>query len=75
MWSIILDKTQFPWETPLTPKNDDQFDAAVGYILGSLYADEETRDKVTLLGSRETGSFLLPVVRGLEEKWNDWIKP
>lgn len=73
MWSIILRKTQFRWTLP-DPTNDDQFDAAVGYVLGSLYADEMTRGQVTVLGSRETGSFLLPAVPRLTQKWDRWIR-
>jgi len=78
MWSIIRGRTQFPWKARPTPQNDDEFDAAVGYILGSLYVGGRagTRSKaqeVTILGNRSTGSFLLPAVRGLECSWNVWI--
>jgi len=78
MWSIILGRTQFPWKGRPAPQNDDEFDAAVGYILGSLYVGGRagTRRKareVTVLGNRSTGSFLLPAVRDLECSWKAWI--
>ncbi len=74
MWRIILEETGFSWSLKPPTETDDRFDAAVGYILGSLYADERTRIQVTLLGSRKTGSFLLPAVKGLERNWNSWIE-
>ena len=72
LWCIVLRETGFRW-VRRKPKNDDEFDAAVGYILGSMYV-QQRRDRgeprrVVILGDRCTGSFLLPVVPELEKKW------
>jgi len=74
MWLAILEKTQFRWDTR-SPNDDDEFDAAVGYILGHLHVSDPTalEQKVIILGDRSTGSFLLPAVRGLECSWKAWI--
>ena len=64
MWEHISPKIS---DTLPTPKNDDQFDAAVGYVLGRMWLSGDP--DVLLLGNRETGSMLLPRVKGLEEKW------
>ena len=78
LWSIILERTRFPWDSRCTPKNDDQFDAAVGYILGSMYLQQlgatEGEPCVAILGDRCTGSFLLPADTVLEERWEEWKK-
>ena len=66
LWCIILKKTAFPW-AGRTPENNDEFDAAVGYILGSMYGEREPH--VAILGDTCTGSFLLPVVPKLKKKW------
>lgn len=78
MWSIILARTQFPW-AGRQPTDDDEFDAAVAYLLGSLYLRDqngaaEGERTVTTLGDRFTGSFLLPAIPGLEQKWCAWVK-
>lgn len=56
--------------------DDDEFDAAVGYLLGVLYLRglDEARPCITLLGSRETGAFLVPNVDGLRESWDEFVK-
>lgn len=78
MWSIILSRIRFRWADRPTPGDDDEFDASVGYLLGSLYHGErndvaEGERDVVILGDRVTGSFLLPVVPGLESGWRAWI--
>ena len=78
MWKIILCRTRFPWTGRPTPENDDEFDAAVGYILGSLYVGNRTSaprigQEVIILGNRSTGSFLLPAVEGLSGSWDAWL--
>ena len=75
---IILARTQFPW-AGRQPTDDDEFDAAVAYLLGSLYLRDqngaaEGERTVTTLGDRFTGSFLLPAIPGLEQKWCAWVK-
>ena len=76
MWDAILGETGAT-ECPV-PTNDDQFDAAVGYLLGVLYlrdrAEPESRPSVVLLGDRQTGSFLVPNVEGLLPKWTCFLK-
>lgn len=79
MWRILRLRTQFPWTNRPAPQDDDEFDAAVGFILGSLYAGERTKARytsreVTLLGNRSTGSFLLPAVPRLTQSWNAWTR-
>lgn len=78
MWSIILARTGFPWVGG-HPRDDDEFDAAVAYILGSLYVRDrsgaaEDERGVTILGDRFTGSFLLPAIPGLEQTWRAWVE-
>lgn len=52
--------------------DDDEFDAAVGYLPGVLYlrdwAEPSCRPSVILLGDRECGSFLVPNVDCLRER-------
>ena len=78
LWDIIIERTQFPWGSRSRPKNDDEFDAAVGYILGSMYLQQPgaTQGKpcVAILGDRCTGSLLLPADTVLEERWEEWKK-
>lgn len=78
MWAIIVKKIDvkkidFPPDAG-PPRDDDEFDAAVGYILGRLFADKPIGGQVTLLGDRQRGSFLLPAESDLEDRWKGWIK-
>ena len=81
LWDTILKKTGSLWgdDWP-TPSNDDEFDAAVGYLLGNLYlcnrqeAANKGETDIIILGDRSTGSFLLPSVPGLAEGWRAWVK-
>lgn len=75
MWEIISCAAEGFWEGP-TPENDDQFDAAVGYILGCAYeaGGSPATGNVLTLGDRCTGSFLLPDTRnGLRGRWEGWL--
>lgn len=73
MWEVILGRCDDSLRSTLRkPESDDEFDAAVGYILGAkwLRGDEE----VVLLGDRETGAMLLPHLKeprepDLVENW------
>ena len=58
-----------------TPANDDQFDAAVDYILGRAYAagGETGIGRVSIHGHRRTGSFLLPDTPDLRARWGHWL--
>ena len=78
MWSIILARTPFRWADRPTPADDDEFDAAVGYLLGSLYLRDQNgaakRERhVVILGDRFTGSFLLPAVSEIAQGWRAWV--
>ena len=77
MWRIILSQTGFDWGERPHPQTDDEFDAAVGYLLGTMYVRDESNGKsgrnVVILGNRETGSFLLPAVPGLWEEWRRFV--
>ena len=63
---------------PCPPKDgdDDEFDAAVGYLLGVLYLRDlmEPRPSAIALGNRETGSFLVPNVDGLTTRWDEFVE-
>ncbi len=59
------------------PRSGDEFDAAVGYLLGVLFlrgrTEAQSRPSVILLGDRKTGSFLVPNVDGLVESWERFV--
>ena len=80
LWTIILDKTGAFWGDRPTPSNDDEFDAAVAYLVGIQYHYNrpETANKgepdVIILGDRSTGPFLIPSVPGLAEQWGAWVE-
>ena len=74
MWGVVRSKAAGAWQDGSTPTNDDQFDAAVGYVLGcALVGAEDGRARVTMLGDRRTGSFLLPDSRELRGRWERWL--
>lgn len=77
MWDVIREKTECA-ACPDPPKDgdDDEFDAAVGYLLGVLYLRDltEPRPSVIALGDRETGSFLVPNVDGLMTRWDEFFE-
>ena len=76
LWCIILERTGFPWGNRRTPTNDDEFDAAVGYLLGSMYFQRRGSTNgnpcVEILGDRCTGALLLPADPDLEKSWGKW---
>ena len=57
-------------------ESDDKFDAAVGYLLGRIYLRDRYQQtggpKVDIVGSRETGAWLLPMVEDLKKAWNEF---
>lgn len=66
MWEVIVAKCDDSLRSSLKePRNDDELDAAVGYVLGVkwLRGDKD----VVLLGDRETGAMLLPKVDPLQQ--------
>lgn len=75
LWEIIRCMANDLWQDGPTPANDDQFDAAVGYILGRAYVAEVEVGigRVSTLGDRRTGSFLLPDTPDLRARWENWL--
>lgn len=69
MWDVIGGKCGTGESLP-RPKGDDQFDAAIGYILGVKWLRGD--DDVVLLGDRENGSMLLPRTDDLCEAWEEF---
>ena len=61
LWHVMKAKlSEFELDRP--PKDDDEFDAYVAYLLGKKWLENSG---VTLLGNAATGSFLVPDVLGL----------
>lgn len=73
MWRIILRRSGFEEALP-QPGTDDEFDAAVGYILGRLFTNDESlaSRRSYILGDRDHGAFLLPRISGLTDSWVRW---
>ena len=79
MWDVIRRKTaDVPCRDLPKDGDDDQFDAAVGYLLGVLYLKDRARPessrRVILLGDRATGSFLVPNADRLRESWEEFVQ-
>ena len=78
MWRVIRRKTREVACPDPRKGDDDDFDAAVGYLLGVLYLRDRDKSKscrkVILLGDRELGSFLVPNVDCLLEKWRKFVE-
>ena len=73
MWKIILEQSEFGGALPC-PQTDDEFDAAVGYVLGTTLVQDEvdSRERCTLLGSARDGAFLVPYSPALISSWDRW---
>jgi len=73
MWDIILRRTEFAEDLPY-PESDDEFDAGVGYILGTMISQDETdqRRRCTIVGNARDGAFLVPSSPELIAAWNSW---
>ena len=58
------------------PGDSDELDAGVGFLLGILYLQDWRHSSddpvVQLIGSRQTGAWLLPAVKGLAGAWDDF---
>lgn len=54
------------------PKDDDEFDAYVAYLLGSMWL---ANSGVILLGRADTGSFLVPAVDGFAQAFAQYCEP
>jgi len=73
MWDIVLRRTGFHQRLP-APETDDQFDAAIGFILGWLFLENEAgqnKRKVGILGDPKNGAFLVPYERELFDAWHN----
>ena len=75
LWQDIKPKWNSEWGQCPQPTNDDKFDALVGYILGRLWLESDP--SVKLIGCRQTGAWLLPIVQeqDLEAAWEDFLAP
>ena len=73
MWDIIPRRTEFAAGLPC-PETDDEFDAAVGYIVGAMICQGrvDQRRRCTILGNARDGAFLLPSTPELVAAWNCW---
>ena len=73
MWKIVLERSGFEDVLPY-PSTDDEFDAAIGYILGKLFTQDgqTSPERSLILGDDECGAFLLPKISGLVDAWNRW---
>lgn len=67
----FLDKCEID-TSDFNPKSDDEMDAFVSWLLGKLWV--ENSGKVILLGSVESGSFLLPNIPELKNAWERFKK-
>jgi len=52
--------------------NDDMLDTAVGWVLGKMLLAGE--GKASILGTYDTGTFLLPEIKGLADRFNNSLK-
>ncbi|MDE0507448.1 MAG: hypothetical protein OXI17_02290 [Gammaproteobacteria bacterium] len=73
MWKIVLERSGYAEDLP-RPETDDQFDAAVGFILGKLFVLDGTQTprRCLILGCSEFGALLLPNIPGLADAWMRW---
>ena len=73
MWEVVLKRSGLADELP-HPKTDDEFDAAVGFILGKLFVLDgvPTPRRSMILGDNQCGAFLVPKVFGLADAWVRW---
>ena len=74
MWKIIKRRADLS-EDLRTPRTDDEFDAAVGYVLGAMFMRDEAGGRepsVAILGNAQDGTFLVPYEPELFRAWSDW---
>ena len=75
MWEIVRGRFDPPL-LRIYPTNDDEFDAAVGFLLGSIFLRDRYKAieerEVDIVGCRRTGAWLLPVVESLKSAWNSF---
>ena len=74
MWEIILQRANLTEEI-CPPHTHDEFDAAVGYVLGAMFMRGEAdqrEPRVTVLGNARDGAFLVPYDPKLFSAWGEW---
>ena len=73
MWEIIRERVELAEDLPC-PSSDDQFDAAVGYILGVMLmrGNVGVSGGCMILGNARDGAFLLPYELALANSWACW---
>ena len=76
MWKIVPQREALARDLP-RPGTDDQFDAPIGYVLGTAPANGEGDDarRCTILGNAHDGRFLLPHLEDLVATWAQWRTP
>jgi hypothetical protein len=55
------------------PKGDDELDALTGYVLARMFLGHKPNNSVTILGTKRTGSMLLPNLNGIQVKFDEYI--
>ena len=73
MWDIISSRSEFATGFPC-PNTDDEFDATVGYILGTTISRESAGQpqSCTIIGNVRDGAFLVPCTPELAATWKSW---
>lgn len=73
MWEIIRERTGIADDLQ-RPGTDDEFDAAIGYVLGSLLLSEQASvsRQCAILGNGRDGAFLVPYEQKLIAAWDGW---
>ena len=73
MWGIIRERAEVAENLPC-PKTDDEFDAAVGYILGTLLMRDQASasQRCTIVGNARAGAFVVPYDPVLIAAWERW---
>jgi predicted RNase H-like nuclease len=72
IWKELKTKINVFSEISFVPKNDDELDAVVAYVLGNEWLQDT--GSVKLLGNESTGSILLPFEKELFEAFEDFSK-
>ncbi|MFO0825320.1 MAG: DUF429 domain-containing protein [Gemmataceae bacterium] len=70
-WKVIRDHVYGATELPDPEGDDDRLDCLVGWLLARNWI---AGNDVILLGNKQTGSFLVPNVRGIAEEFEQFLK-
>ena len=73
MWDIIRKRADVAADLP-QPETDDEFDAAVGFVLGAMLMRDQAHasGRCTILGNARDGAWLVPCVPKLVATWDRW---